>query len=68
MPRTAFYHHFIINVLMENIPVEIQARILSNLSDPFTLYHVERVCPLWREIVHFLKQARGLKFRHIKVL
>ena len=48
--------------------MEILARILSNLSNPFTLYHVERVCPLWREIVRFLEQARGLKFRNVKVL
>ena len=48
--------------------MEVQVRILSYLRDPFTLYRVERVCQLWREIVQLLEQSRGLKFRSVKVL
>ena len=53
---------------MEELPVEIQVEILSYIKDPFTLYRVEKVCTLWKEIISFLEKEKGLVFRSVKVL
>ena len=42
--------------------------ILSYIKDPFTLYRVEKVCVLWKEIIRLLEKERGLRFRTVKVL
>lgn len=53
---------------MDNIPVEIQARILWFLRfDAVTLHRVEHVCQLWRDIVQFFETYKRLRFRTVKV-
>lgn len=53
---------------MVKLPVEIQVKILSYIKDPFTLYRVEKVCVLWKDIIRLLEEERGLRFRTVKVL
>ena len=51
-----------------DLPVEIQVQILSNIIDPFTIHRIVKVCRLWKEIIEFLENEKGLRFRTIKAL
>ena len=59
---------FEIRINMNNLPVEIQARILWFLrQDAVSLHRIEHVCQLWADIVHFFETYRRLSFRTVKV-
>ena len=51
-----------------DLPVEIQVQILSNIIDSFTIHRIVKVCRLWKEIIEFLENEKGLRFRTIKAL
>ena len=53
---------------MNNLPVEVQERILWCLrNDSVTLHRVERVCSLWADIVQFFEKYKSVRWRTIKV-
>lgn len=56
-------------IQMNNLPVEVQERILWCLrNDSVTLHRVERVCSLWADIVQFFEKYKSVRWRTIKVL
>ena len=56
-------------IQMNNLPVEVQERILWCLrNDSVTLHRVERVCSLWADIVQFFEKYKSVRWRTIKVM
>ena len=51
---------------IDDLPIELQLKIISFVRDPLTLHRIEKVCQTWAEIIRFLELHKGLKFRQIK--
>ena len=55
-------------LIMENVPIEIQEKILWYLrGDPVSLHRAENVCSTWAEIIAFFEQYKRLRFRQKRV-
>lgn len=55
-------------ITMNSLPLEIQEKILSFITDSFTLYRLEKVCKSWAAIIARLERHKNLRFRKIRIL